>query len=297
VARTANWSCGILSTGERATWPRYPGLCHTLNPDAKETLILVSPLPQVAQVYGNVRALSQGKGSQILVGTTRNCIVAGNFEMPFSVLVEGHTDELWALCAHPNQNQFLSAGYDKRIQLWDSMSRSLIWSKDVAESLQSACFSPDGSLLVVGTTVGKWIAMDAQTRDIHATHVDGHEPIQVPILSGFFQGFHPFRSISISITFMLDFQVVKISPNGNLLAVGSRDNNIYVYQVNHVDHRPRFNRIGRCTVSILIPWTFPFISLTFFCFLFLFFVLFIRPGSFEFYNSFGLGRGQLPPAK
>jgi len=174
---------------------------------------------EIAEIHGNVRALSQGKGSQILVGTTRNCIVGGNFDIPFSPLVEGHTGELWAVCAHPNQNQFLSAGYDQRIQLWDSMSRSLIWSKDVAESLQSACFSPDGSLLVVGTSVGKWMAMDAQTRDVYDTHIDGHEPIQV----------------------------VKMSPNGNLLAVGSRDNNIYIYQTGHVDRRPKFNRMGRCT--------------------------------------------------
>lgn len=138
---------------------------------------------QIAEVYGNVRALSQGKGSQILVGTTRNCILGGNFEIPFSPLVEGHTGELWALCAHPNQNQFLSAGHDQRIQLWDSMSRSLIWNKDMAESLQSACFSPDGSLLVLGTTVGKWIVMDAETRDVYAAHIDGHEPIQVGISS------------------------------------------------------------------------------------------------------------------
>lgn len=173
---------------------------------------------EIPEVHGNVRALSQGRGSQILVGTTRNCIVAGNFDVPFSPLVEGHTGELWALCAHPNQNQFLSAGYDQRVQLWDTMSRSLIWSKDIAECVQSACFSPDGHLLVLGTSHGKWVAMDAETRDIYASQTDGHETIQV----------------------------VKLSPNGKLLALGSRDNNVYIYQVTQVDHRPRFNRMGRC---------------------------------------------------
>lgn len=46
-----------------------------------------------------------------------------------------------------------------------------------------------------------------------------------------------------------------MSPNGNLLAIGSRDNNIYIYQMTHVDRRPRFNRMGRCTVFNLIQFT------------------------------------------
>jgi echinoderm microtubule-associated protein-like 1/2 len=41
-------------------------------------------------------------------------------------------------------------------------------------------------------------------------------------------------------------QVVKFSPNGQLLAIGSRDNNIYMYQV--VDDYRRYNRMGRCVV-------------------------------------------------
>ena len=81
---------------------------------------------QIAEQFGSVRTLSQGKGSQILVGTTRNCILAGNFELPFAPLVVGHTDELAALAVHPNQQQFLSAGHDRLVQLWDTMSRSLI---------------------------------------------------------------------------------------------------------------------------------------------------------------------------
>jgi len=47
---------------------------------------------------------------------------------------------------------------------------------------------------------------------------------------------------------VLLFQVVKFSPDGRLLAIGSRDNNIYIYQVSE-DYR-KYNRIGRCMVSI-----------------------------------------------
>lgn len=136
--------------------------------------------------------------------------------MPFTPLIIGHTEELWSLCVHPSQSQFLSCGHDGRVQLWDTMSRTLIWDKDIGNPLQSACFSPDGLVLVLGTTCGKWFVVDSQTRDIYATHTDGTEPIQV----------------------------VKFSPNGKLLAIGSRDNNIYIYQV--VDSYRKYFRTGRC---------------------------------------------------
>jgi len=96
------------------------------------------------------------------------------------------------------------------------MSYSLIWSKDIGEQIQSACFSPDGLVLIVGTVTGKWIAIDAETREVYSSHTDGNEPLQV----------------------------VKFSPNGQLLAIGSRDNNVYMYQV--VDDYRRYNRMGRC---------------------------------------------------
>ena len=50
------------------------------------------------------------------------------------------------------------------------------------EAAQSAAFSPDGSVVVVGCTTGHWLALDAQTREVVTTHTDGAEPIQVQIL-------------------------------------------------------------------------------------------------------------------
>ncbi len=46
-------------------------------------------------------------------------------------------------------------------------------------AVTSACFSPDGSLLVLPTTSGKWFVMDSQIRDMYAQHTDRNEPIQV----------------------------------------------------------------------------------------------------------------------
>ncbi|KAL1448094.1 hypothetical protein WDU94_012292 [Cyamophila willieti] len=99
---------------------------------------------QIAEHLGGIRTVTEGRGSQLIVGTTRNCILVGSLELGFSPVVLGHTDELWALAAHPSLSQFLTGGFDRIVQLWDSMSHSVVWSKDIGEQAQSAVFSPDG---------------------------------------------------------------------------------------------------------------------------------------------------------
>ena len=61
--------------------------------------------------------------------------------------------------------------------------------------------------------------LDANTREVYGLHQDGTEPIQV----------------------------VRLSPNGKLLALGSRDNIIYMCQVS--EKYRKFSRLGRCVVS------------------------------------------------
>ena len=167
--------------------------------------------------FGAVRTLTTGKGSMLIVGTTKNCILQGTLALNFSLVVQGHTDELWALAIHPTQNQFITAGYDRIIHLWDTLSHSVVWSKDLGESVQSSIFSPDGSVLIFTTNSSRWIVIDATTRRLVSMHSDGNERIDC----------------------------VKFSPDGRFLALGSRDNHIYVYQVSE-EYR-KYMRIGRCS--------------------------------------------------
>ncbi|KAF7393141.1 hypothetical protein HZH66_008974 [Vespula vulgaris] len=158
----------------------------------------------------------EGRGSQLLVGTTKNCILIGDIEMGFNPTMLGHTEEVWGLAAHPTLPQFATAGHDRLLQMWDSLSHTVVWSKDIGEQAQSIGFSPDGTVMVVGCVSGKWLAIDSETRELYTHHTDGSEPIQV----------------------------VTFSPSGNLLALGSRDNYIYVYQVN--EDATKYSRVGRC---------------------------------------------------
>ncbi|XP_077521622.1 echinoderm microtubule-associated protein-like 2 isoform X11 [Amblyomma americanum] len=171
-------------------------------------------LPDMA---GGIRTLAQGKGSLLLIGTTRNSILQGTFSLNFSTVVQGHTEEIWALAVHPTQNQFVTGGYDCQVHLWDTLSHSVVWSRDLGEQAQAACFSPDGSVLVLTSRTGRWSVIDSSTRQLYSMHTDGTEPIDA----------------------------VAFSPNGQLLALGSRDSFIYVYQVS--EEGRKYNRISRCS--------------------------------------------------
>lgn len=174
-------------------------------------------LTEIPEQFGPVRTLSQGKGNLILVGTTRNCILQGTVYLKFNPIVQGHIDELWALSPHPTQNQFLTCGYDKHIYLWDSLSHTVVWSKEINDSAHCCCFHPDGQLAVIGTQTGRWLVLDLTTREIITTHCDGNEQLEC----------------------------VQFSPDGNYLAVGSRDNSIYIHQVSEGGNK--YSRLGRCT--------------------------------------------------
>ncbi|XP_028968652.1 echinoderm microtubule-associated protein-like 2 [Galendromus occidentalis] len=171
---------------------------------------------ELPESTGGVRTLVQGRGTQLLIGTTRNCILQGSFELSFSTVVQGHSQEVWALAIHPTQAQFLSSGYDGHVHLFDSMSHSVVWSLPWPEPVQSASFSPDGSVIAIASTAGNWSVFDTATRKVYAAHHDGNEPIDV----------------------------VRFSPSGQYLALASRDNFIYIYQVS--EEYKKYNRMGRC---------------------------------------------------
>lgn len=167
--------------------------------------------------FGAVRVVTQGKGMQLLIGTTKNCILSGDLEMGFSPVVMGHTDELWGLAIHPNMPQFVTGGRDRLLQLWDTLSHSVVWSKDIGESIQCCEFSIDGAYIFCGSMLGRWLVYNTVSRELLSQYQDGQEVIEI----------------------------IKTSPNSQFVAIGSRDNNIYIYQRTTVGYK--FNKIGKCS--------------------------------------------------
>lgn len=82
-------------------------------------------------------------------------------------------------------------------------------------------FSTDGGVVAVGCLTGRWLVFDSQTRELLGQFTDGGEPIQV----------------------------IQYSSDGSMVALGSRDNHIYLYQVS--DDGRKYSRIGKCMVGTI----------------------------------------------
>ena len=54
-----------------------------------------------------------GVGSQVLVGTTKNCILAGTLDLGFREAVLGHSDEVACLAGREGTGQFITASHDR----------------------------------------------------------------------------------------------------------------------------------------------------------------------------------------
>uniref|UniRef100_A0AAQ5XQV3 HELP domain-containing protein n=1 Tax=Amphiprion ocellaris TaxID=80972 RepID=A0AAQ5XQV3_AMPOC len=172
---------------------------------------------EVPDQYGTIRAVSEGKGDEFLVGTSRNFILRGTFNDGFLVEVQGHTDELWGLASHPSRETFLTCAQDRLVCLWNSVDHSLQWSRSLEEHGHCADFHPSGAVVAIGTHSGKWYVLDAETTDLVGIHTDGNEQLSV----------------------------MRFSVDGSLLAVGSHDNFIYLYTVS--ERGRKYSRYGKCT--------------------------------------------------
>jgi len=42
-------------------------------------------------------------------------------------VLQGHSEELWAIAGHPTEPEFVTAGYDQMVMLWHSETHRLLW--------------------------------------------------------------------------------------------------------------------------------------------------------------------------
>ncbi|NXI51161.1 EMAL1 protein, partial [Chloroceryle aenea] len=172
---------------------------------------------EIPEQFGPIRTVAEGKGDVVLIGTTRNFVLQGTLSGDFFPITQGHTDELWGLAVHSSKPQFFTCGHDKHITLWDATSHRPIWNKIIEDPAQSSGFHPSASVVAVGTLTGRWFVFDTETKDLVTVHTDGNEQLSV----------------------------MRYSPDGNFLAIGSHDNCIYIYGVS--ENGRKYTRIGKCS--------------------------------------------------
>ncbi|KAF1396972.1 Echinoderm microtubule-associated protein-like 1, partial [Spheniscus humboldti] len=172
---------------------------------------------EIPEQFGPIRTVAEGKGDVVLIGTTRNFVLQGMLSGDFFPITQGHTDELWGLAVHSSKPQFFTCGHDKHITLWDATTHHPIWNKIIEDPAQSSGFHPSASVVAVGTLTGRWFVFDTETKDLVTVHTDGNEQLSV----------------------------MRYSPDGNFLAIGSHDNCIYIYGVS--ENGRKYTRIGKCS--------------------------------------------------
>ncbi|NXA27493.1 EMAL1 protein, partial [Ibidorhyncha struthersii] len=172
---------------------------------------------EIPEQFGPIRTVAEGKGDVVLIGTTRNFVLQGTLSGDFFPITQGHTDELWGLAVHSSKPQFFTCGHDKHITLWDAITHRPIWNKIIEDPAQSSGFHPSASVVAVGTLTGRWFVFDTETKDLVTVHTDGNEQLSV----------------------------MRYSPDGNFLAIGSHDNCIYIYGVS--ENGRKYTRIGKCS--------------------------------------------------
>ncbi|XP_072231900.1 echinoderm microtubule-associated protein-like 3 isoform X2 [Leuresthes tenuis] len=171
---------------------------------------------EIPEKFGAVRTIANVDEEELLVGTTRNAILRGTFSDGFVAIVQGHVDEMWGLATHPAQNIFLSCGHDRQVCLWNTEEHKLDWCIILEEYGLCADFCPNGSVVSVGLSTGRWVVLDLLTSEVISESTDGNEQLSV----------------------------MRYSPDGSFLAVGSHDNFIYIYNV--TENGRRYTRFGRC---------------------------------------------------
>ncbi|KAJ8266155.1 hypothetical protein GJAV_G00126560 [Gymnothorax javanicus] len=229
------------SEGNILTWGKSAADIKTLGKGAKETYQIMRQTPAHE---GSVLTLCVLQGGAILSGggkdrrvvrwsvdlaperereTGRSCwlvrpnaILRGTLSDGFVPIVQGHVDEMWGLATHPSQNVFITCGHDKQVCLWNTEDHRLDWTTTLEESGLCADFCPNGSVVSVGLNTGRWVVLDLETREVVSDYSDGNEQLSV----------------------------MRYSPDGSFLAVGSHDNFIYIYTV--TENGRRYTRFGKC---------------------------------------------------
>ncbi|XP_039219042.1 echinoderm microtubule-associated protein-like 3 isoform X1 [Crotalus tigris] len=180
-------------------------------------LLTVLQEVEIPEQFGAVRTIAEGESGELLVGTTRNALLRGSLAEGFKPIIQGHTDELWGLGTHPSRDLFVTCGYDKQLCLWDGSEHMMAWSLTLEETGLCADFHPSGKVVTVGLSTGRWQVLETETRQVLSSYTDGNEQLSV----------------------------VRYSPDGEFLAIGSHDNFIYIYSVEEKGHK--YTRFGRCT--------------------------------------------------
>ncbi|GMF47257.1 unnamed protein product [Phytophthora fragariaefolia] len=172
-------------------------------------------------------------GRNLLVGTCSSDIIEIDVASDSVLnggqpLFSGHfAMELWGLAVHPSRREFVTTGDDRTLRVWDMDAKRLIQTRALPAKARACAYSPDSELVAVGF---------GGDNGVRQRRKPAPKQGQTPSREG---GFAVLRVRDLD-TDKLVFEDkpakewisdIKFSPCGNILALGSHDNSIYLYSV------------------------------------------------------------------
>ena len=187
------------------SWARILDCTHIIN------------IKDYKSVSSNIRSLNWHPEGKILFGTATGDIfevATDGRNIHRGPISEGHSADIFGLSIHPTLDIFVTTGDDALLRVWDSISHSTLRTMELEMPSRCCAFSPDARRIAVGfgspivsapgkKFEGKWVLLE--TAD-----------------------YHPIHEARDSMKYLTE---MKYSPNGEILAIGSADNKIYLYNI------------------------------------------------------------------
>jgi len=154
------------------------------------------------------------------------------------VLMRGHSDgEVWGLCQDAKTGKIVTCGDDNKVMIWDFKNRKCV---NIAIFSEKAGKKPKTG----GASTLSTLPPNQQCRSVTINN-GGNRHLAVSNNEGMVQIRASVDDPNKVVHTMTDAkewnEAMQYSPNGQFLAVGSHDNNIYIYEVNN-----KYKLMGKC---------------------------------------------------
>ena len=250
----------------------------TINASAKAEFQMLAQLtPEQAIMHGHTpRSVTEGgefAPNKVVIGTTGNDILeidvaetgdslkvtTGEENRP---MLPAHSGTMLGLACHPTLPRFATASEDKTVAIWDYDERYMISDHELPSKGQVACYSNDGKMVAIGMSEADFIVFTGADKDDGKLTKVAYKMAKPPAPKGppkkRTAGAKETAALAEKMAkekaaadlknrtqknFKANEEVsdIRFSPDDHLLAVASRDNWIYIYDV-----KKNFRRIGIC---------------------------------------------------
>ncbi|XP_071146996.1 echinoderm microtubule-associated protein-like CG42247 isoform X2 [Mytilus edulis] len=156
------------------------------------------------EATGHVRTIipqnSASADGRLYIGTSKGYVLDGSLQDKFRFLIQGHSEEIWAIAPHPNESAFFTTSFDKMVIKWSTTRHKIIWKSQIGKP--GCCLSAD--------LKGRQVAAGTQTGNIEI--LNAHNGMHV-------------ASIDVS-KYRID--CISFSPDSTMIAVGSHDGLLHI---------------------------------------------------------------------